>query len=226
MTIQIWLHRPQDIQRSSRQHSLVARQLLDLACQSRGIELQQEHLDRPGLELIELLQQEHQLAVSISHCRQLVAVGLSWNQLGVDCEATGRHNNCQGIADNYFDPREADTIRHSNAQETEAAFLRHWVLKESMIKANRGSVLTDLNQLVIGDDFTCAALDAAATKSGPWQVWEGRFADCFVGLSSATATPPTLTFFESHNPASGTYAPCDDRVKGVFVPVTYTSLEV
>lgn len=220
MTVQIWLHRLQDKQHSSRRQSRVARQLLDLACQTNGIELDQEHLDRPGLELIDLLQQQHKLAVSISHCRQLVVVGLSCNRLGVDCESPGRRNNCQGIADNYFQPREADNIRHSDARKTEEAFLRHWVLKESMIKANRGSVLTDLNQLIIGDDFTSVALDAAATQTGPWQVWEGRFADCFLGLSSATTTLPPLTFFESPEPASGTYVSCGNRVTGRSIPVT------
>ena len=102
----------------------------------------------------------------------------------------------------------------------EKTFLRHWVLKESMIKATRGSVLTNLNQLVVNADFESVVLDSTARSAGPWQVWEGRFANCFLGLSCATAKRPELSFFESPDPASDAYVPCDDLVEGAYIPTT------
>jgi phosphopantetheinyl transferase len=102
------------------------------------------------------------------------------------------------MADLYFSADEARAIRSLPEHQREAAFLRHWTLKESMVKATRGSVFTDLNRLVLersGED-PCAR----TAEPGTWFAWQGQLGDCAAGLVCALPDRPGLRLFECPAP--------------------------
>ena len=171
----------------------------------------------PGLQLMDLFRSEHGLSLSLSHCRQLVVVALAREPLGVDCEAIGRQRNWQGIADCFFSAAEADSIRNASTENREELFLKHWVLKESHIKAIRGSIFGDLNRLVLETDGSETRLSIPGGLDSPWWAWQGQFGACSLGLRGSGAKVPALEFFESRGLMCGDFAPCDDFVTGNYI---------
>lgn len=219
MTTQIWLQKlskgsaTRDIQSKS------ARLLLQLACRSSGVDLNAGHLVLPGTELINRVSKDYGLDISITHCSQLVAVALGRGRLGLDCEATGRRRNWQGIADHFFTPEEASTLANVSPFDLEHIFLRHWVLKESYIKSNRGSVFGDLNRLTLANLGKMARVERCEGDNNRWG-WVGSFAGCVLGIYCSHTSPPKLTFYEAASAAgTSSRAPCI-KVPGSFIPVS------
>tara|TARA_R110002072_G_scaffold302958_1_gene490381 strand:+ start:18551 stop:19099 length:549 start_codon:yes stop_codon:yes gene_type:complete len=180
------------------------------------VELNAGHLALPGPELISLIDEEFGLSISITHCRQLVAVALGKGRLGVDCEPLGRKRNWQGIADHFFTPEEASLI--ANAGEQERIFLRHWVLKESYIKSVNGSVFGDLNRLALTDLGETARVESNNGDDSVW-AWVGCFAGCVLGMYSSDTARPKLVFYETTDAAGTSSAPRRKQVPGYFIPI-------
>jgi len=183
-----------------RESSEIARRLLGVALAATGIHLTAEQLVRPALELFKLIQEHSGVEVSLAHCRGLVMAGLAPGRIGIDCERPGRNRSWCEMADLYFSADEARAIRSLPVNQREAAFLRHWTLKESMVKATRGSVFTDLNRLVVersGED-PCAR----TAEQGTWFAWQGRLAGCTAGIVCALPDRPDLRLFECPDPCS------------------------
>jgi len=182
----IWLFPMKSPQRR-RGQSIVARNILRLACETEGVALTEKELALPGFDLIEVFAREKKRCLSISHCSSMVAVSLASDNVGIDCEAIGRCRNWQGIARQFFTAREADYIESSSAEDRELAFLRHWVLKEAYIKAIRGSIFGDLNRLIIDARYRMSIVDADHLKT--WQAWSLELSSCPIAVCTSASGP-------------------------------------
>jgi phosphopantetheinyl transferase len=115
----------------------------------------------------------------------MLAIGLSRETIGVDCEAIGRRRNWDGIANCFFTEFEAKAIIAADERMKESTFLRHWVLKEAYIKAIRGSIFGDLNRLVLVNTHSARIEDDGG--HGEWHGWLLKEGNCFVALCGLQA---------------------------------------
>ena len=184
LNAKLWLHPISGGCRSSEQSAL-ARRLLQGICIDEGIEIANIDLTTPGLELIDIFSNHLGIYLSISHCSSLLAVALSHDLIGVDCEAIGRRRNWDGIANSFFTEFEAKAIIAADERMKEPTFLRHWVLKEAYIKANRGSIFGDLNRLVLVNTHSARIEDDGG--HGEWHGWLLKEGNCFVALCGLQA---------------------------------------
>ncbi len=219
VTTRIWLHKLNGRPASREFQSKSTRNLLQLACRSNGTELNAGHLALPSRELIDLIDKDFGLGITITHCPKLVAVALGKGQLGLDCEPLGRKRNWHGIADHFFTPEEASTIASAGTEEQEQIFLRHWVLKESYIKSVNGSIIGDMNRLALSDLGETAQVESCADDHSRW-AWVGSFAGCVLGMYCSHTTPPKLAFYEAADMAGLNSTPCRSQVPGSFIPIT------
>ncbi len=183
----IWLH-SLDTTRQRQEQSLRTRELLGLICDIEGIGITRNELLQPGLELIEFFSTELNLGLSLAHCPKMVAIALAPGKTGIDCETKGEHRDWLGIANRFFSAREAKVIAATGSEERESVFLRHWVLKEAWIKAQRGSISSDLNQLVVENPHS-VRIENPAPDSAGWQAWELELCDCPIAVCSASSGP-------------------------------------
>lgn len=158
------------------------------------ISIPENKLASPALELFDTIREQSGICASLAHCRGLVLAGLAPGPIGVDCERAGRNRNWSDMADMYFSKGEAQIIRGLPEEQTEAVFLRYWTLKESMVKAVRGSVLTDLNRLVIESWETPPRV--RTEEKGAWFAWQGQHAGCSAAMVCALPEPPYLRLIE------------------------------
>lgn len=76
------------------------------------------------------------LRFNLSHTDGLVVCLVSCDrEVGVDVESTSRTHRGLDVAERYFSPREAATLRATRASAQPDRFLQFWTLKESYIKA-------------------------------------------------------------------------------------------
>lgn len=216
---QVWLQKLITGSAARDFQSKSARRLLQLACRSRGVELNAGHLSLPGPALISLVERDFGLGISLSHCPQLVAVAIGKGRLGLDCEAMGKIRNWQALADHFFSQEEAGTIATSSAEEQERSFLRHWVLKESYIKSIRGTVFGDLNRLTLTDRGESAQVECDEEHKGGW-AWVGSFSKCVLGMYNSPSNSPELEFYDATSEAGAFSRLNNKEVPGSFVPVT------
>lgn len=87
------------------------------------------------------------LQVSLSHTKGAVLAAAAFSPVGADIENLSRPHVDAELADLVLSTDEQQTLRQ--ATDRNAAFLRHWVRKEAMIKMGYGS-LDDLRQLDFG----------------------------------------------------------------------------
>ncbi len=83
--------------------------------------------------------------LSLSYCDNALLIGWSTEKLGVDIEKFDRKFNSEKIMTRYYLKDEIEILRHiKNKEELRIAVLKLWVLKESTIKLQRGSISKDL----------------------------------------------------------------------------------
>ncbi len=99
------------------------------------------------------------LHFSISHCKNLVAVGFSENNLGIDIEYNKADRNFIQLI-NRFDKDLAEKIKSLEKSEQRKFFYEFWTKYEAAIKLGT-SVDINYQTLTVNDDFT---LSAATTK--------------------------------------------------------------
>jgi 4'-phosphopantetheinyl transferase len=76
------------------------------------------------------------LTFNLSHTRKLVVLAVTRGcELGVDTEDTVTRTPPLAIADRFFAPEEAASLRALPAEQRAQRFFQHWTLKESYIKA-------------------------------------------------------------------------------------------
>ena len=82
--------------------------------------------------------------ISISHCKDALLIGWSFNPIGIDIEISNRSINYERIVKKFFFNEEKRTISEMNFPESKNKFLSFWVLKEAAIKLQKGSIYKDL----------------------------------------------------------------------------------
>jgi phosphopantetheinyl transferase len=178
-----------------------------VALSSAGIRLDEPRLSKPGIELIAWLRQQFQLELSISHCPEMVAIALGRDRLGVDCETLGTNRNWQAIADYFFTPAEADTIRQSRVIQQEHIFLRHWTLKEAFIKTMQGTIFGNLNDLTL-QHGKIARITTGDIKQ--WSIWQAQTGNCLLGLCYRQGQIGKPVWLECADLSRGMYSVCED----------------
>ncbi len=84
--------------------------------------------------------------ISFSHSRDALVIGWSRNKLGIDIERRDRVFSAQRIADRFFNSNDQEHIKTLTGQILLSEVLSQWVIKESIIKWQRGKIASDLNK--------------------------------------------------------------------------------
>lgn len=83
--------------------------------------------------------------ISLSHCDNALLIGWSTEELGVDIEKINRKFNAEKIMMRFYFEDEIKKLRLiKNKEEFRMTVLKLWVLKESSIKLQKGSIAKDL----------------------------------------------------------------------------------
>lgn len=86
-----------------------------------------------------------ELEFNVSHSGGHVAVAISGGgAVGVDIETVRATRDMIHLAERFFSPREAESVRTATDDERAACFFAYWTAKESVIKAAGGGLSLDL----------------------------------------------------------------------------------
>ncbi|MGA8808640.1 MAG: 4'-phosphopantetheinyl transferase superfamily protein [Thermoanaerobaculia bacterium] len=86
-----------------------------------------------------------ELEFNVSHSGGHVALAISGGgAVGVDIEGVRATSDIIHLAERFFSPREAESVRTATDDERSARFFAYWTAKESVIKAVGGGLSLDL----------------------------------------------------------------------------------
>ena len=89
--------------------------------------------------------------VSMSHCSDALFVGWSKDKIGVDIERIDRKLVSTEIANRFFDENDILNLQGLSEDLYKEGFLKIWVVKESLIKWQNGSLLKGLKEWEINE---------------------------------------------------------------------------
>ena len=119
---------------------------------------------------------------NLSHSGNSVCCAVSVNcNIGIDIESPGRHRPYQEIADTYLANSEAERMNKLSADGKEKLFYRIWTLKESLLKARRGS-LNSTEMKVEFRRLTRSCLQASKQQCA-WYCYSFRTGSQYLALS-------------------------------------------
>ena len=95
--------------------------------------------------------------ISISHCIDKVLLAWSLSPIGIDIERLDRKILSEKIAIRFFSRNENLILKKYKSNELNFEVLRRWVIKESLIKWQKGKLSTDLKKWVINDNLKMAS---------------------------------------------------------------------
>ena len=98
--------------------------------------------------------------ISLSHCRDAVAVAWSNKPIGVDLERLDRRFAAAALATRFFTPDDCEELQQLKGESLRLAVLSQWVAKEASIKWQKGSLAKDLGQ------WACTANAHGARHNG------------------------------------------------------------
>ena len=125
-------------------------------------------------------------SVSISHCFDLLVVGWSNNNIGVDVERIDRKISFDLISKKIFTNREIIFLSEiKNDQLKKSVLLEFWVIKESLIKRDREKLLSNLNKWE-WDYGTSSAFNLSSNIT--YKVKNIIYKDWVIGISSENLT--------------------------------------
>ena len=84
--------------------------------------------------------------VSFSHCRDVLLIGWSSNNIGVDIERSDRFFESKKILNGFFSNNEKKSLKGLNDKQLNSEVLKLWVRKEAAIKWQKGSIFNDLSK--------------------------------------------------------------------------------
>ncbi|MCR8538774.1 MAG: 4'-phosphopantetheinyl transferase superfamily protein [Prochlorococcus marinus CUG1439] len=84
--------------------------------------------------------------VSFSHCKDVLLIGWSMQNIGVDIERSDRRFESKKILNGFFSSNEKKTLKDLNDNEINSEVLKLWVRKEAAIKWQKGSIFNDLSK--------------------------------------------------------------------------------
>ena len=89
--------------------------------------------------------------VSMSHCSDALFIGWSKDKIGVDIERIDRKLVSTEIANRFFDENDILSLKGLSRDLYKEGFLKIWVVKESLIKWQNGSLLKGLKEWKINE---------------------------------------------------------------------------
>ncbi len=95
--------------------------------------------------------------ISISHCVDKILIAWSFFPIGIDIERIDRKILAKKIANRFFSSKENQILKKYSSEELNFEVLRRWVIKESLIKWQKGKLSSDLNRWVIEDNLKTAS---------------------------------------------------------------------
>ncbi len=87
--------------------------------------------------------------VSFGHCIDALIIGWSPNKLGIDIERSDRFLSSHLIAKRFFHFKDLEHLKMLTGNKLINEVLNQWVVKESVIKWQRGTIASDLKQWVL-----------------------------------------------------------------------------
>ncbi len=81
--------------------------------------------------------------LSISHCKDALFIGWSNSKIGVDIESKNRTLNTNMLSNYLLSQDEKIFIQDTCEKAKARKFLSIWVLKEALVKYNKGSIIRD-----------------------------------------------------------------------------------
>ena len=84
--------------------------------------------------------------LSLSHCKDIILIGWSKAKIGIDIERKDRNILSKKIANRFFNSYENEILNQFKYQEYDFQVLKRWVIKESLIKWQRGKISFDLEK--------------------------------------------------------------------------------
>ena len=93
--------------------------------------------------------------ISFSHCKDVFLLAWSYEKIGIDIELSKRKIKNKKIFKKYLF-REEDSISNKSNDYSNSSLLMHWVLKESAIKWDKGTLLSDIGNWLLEDNFRMA----------------------------------------------------------------------
>ena len=95
--------------------------------------------------------------ISISHCIDKVLLAWSSSPIGIDIERLDRKILAEKIAIRFFSRNENLIFKKHKSNDLNFEVLRRWVIKESLIKWQKGKLSTDLKKWIIDDNLKMAS---------------------------------------------------------------------
>ena len=91
--------------------------------------------------------------ITFSHCRDALLVGWSSKKIGVDIERKDRKFFRRGIAKKFYSFEEKKFLNDMDDDLYNYNVLKYWVLKESAIKWQKGTISKDLSHWEVKNNF-------------------------------------------------------------------------
>ncbi len=95
--------------------------------------------------------------ISFSHCKDAVLIGWSAAKIGVDLERSDRKLAASQLANRCFTKEELKHLQQFTASSLNSKVLENWVLKEAVIKWQRGQIAKDCIHWNINQESSIAA---------------------------------------------------------------------
>lgn len=95
--------------------------------------------------------------VSMSHCSDALFVGWSKDRIGVDIERVDRKLDCTEIANRFFDEKVCLRLEGLSEDLLKERILKIWVIKESLIKWQNGTLFRGLKEWEIDEKSLTAS---------------------------------------------------------------------
>ena len=95
--------------------------------------------------------------VSMSHCSDALFVGWSKDKIGVDIERLDRKLVCTEIANRFFDEKDRLRLEGLSEDLLKERILKIWVIKESLVKWQNGSLFKGLKEWEINENSGTAS---------------------------------------------------------------------
>ena len=106
---------------------------------------------------------ENALMFNLSRSRELVLYAIASDvEVGIDVEREGQDLEVDQLAECFFTPAEAASIRRLSGSEKSTAFLTYWVCKEAYIKATGEGLSRPLNSFEVSFTGKPVLIDAEA----------------------------------------------------------------
>ena len=96
--------------------------------------------------------------ISFSHCKDALLIGWSSKKVGVDLERSDRKLAASKLANRFFTQEELQHLKQlEQPSKLNSKVLENWVLKEAVIKWQRGKISKDFSQWNINQESRIAS---------------------------------------------------------------------